>query len=283
MQPRSSGRFQEWERLQRRDKGGSGRKTSTGAPLRGGSSLTGVMAEIRLPVFEGPLDLLLHLIERDDLDITAVSLVVVTDQYLKAIHNGQGFDPGALAEFVSIGAKLIYLKSRALLPRAPEDAAEMLEDDDVGRELVDLLREYKRFTEVVNLLEQRQAAGMRNYTRMAPAPLPTPGTGLDNVTMDLLTSIMLKVLNRTPKEPRAVIVRDGAMTLNERMADMRVQLHRRGKLSFRKMITDCATRLEIVITFMAILELVRAGECDARQADAWGDIEVVGLVAAAAI
>jgi len=169
------------------------------------------MAEIRLPVFEGPLDLLLHLIERDDLDITAVSLVVVTDQYLKAIHNGQGFDPGALAEFVSIGAKLIYLKSRALLPRAPEDAAEMLEDDDVGRELVDLLREYKRFTEVVNLLEQRQAAGMRNYTRMAPAPLPTPGTGLDNVTMDLLTSIMLKVLNRTPKEPRAVIVREAQL------------------------------------------------------------------------
>jgi len=75
------------------------------------------MAEISLPVFEGPLDLLLHLIERDDLDITAVSLVSVTDQYLKAIRNGDGFEAHALAEFVSVGAKLIYLKSRALLPR----------------------------------------------------------------------------------------------------------------------------------------------------------------------
>ena len=88
-------------------------------PLRGGAGPSGVMAEISLPVFQGPLDLLLHLIERDDLDITAVSLVVVTDQYLTAIRVGGGFDPQALAEFVAVGAKLIYLKSRALLPRPP--------------------------------------------------------------------------------------------------------------------------------------------------------------------
>jgi hypothetical protein len=91
------------------------------------------MAEISLPVFEGPLDLLLHLIERDDLDITAVSLVAVTDQYLTALRSGEKFDPQALAEFVAVGAKLIYLKSRALLPRPPQED-DGLEDDDVGRE-----------------------------------------------------------------------------------------------------------------------------------------------------
>src|SRR4051794_13274499 len=176
------------------------------------------MAEIRLPVFEGPLDLLLHLIERDDLDITAVSLVVVTDQYLKAIHHGEGFDPGALAEFVSIGAKLIYLKSRALLPRPADEQTEGLDDDDVGRELVDLLREYKRYTQVVVMLEQRQEAGLRNYTRMAPAPMATQeDPGLGHVSLDMLTKMMLQVLSRKPAEPRAVIARDTGVSLSDRV------------------------------------------------------------------
>ena len=238
------------------------------------------MAEISLPVFEGPLDLLLHLIERDDLDITAVSLVSVTDQYLRAIHNGDGFDPGALAEFVSVGAKLIYLKSKALLPRAPDDPAQMLEDDDVGRELVDMLREYKRFTEVVNMLERRQSAGLRNYTRMAPPPVAPAGPGLGKVTLEKLCAMMAEMLSRTPPEPRAVIVRDRGLTLNDRVADFRQRLQRGGKFSFRKVISECRTRLEVVVSFMAILELLKTGECDARQSAAWGDIEVVALAQA---
>jgi segregation and condensation protein A len=234
------------------------------------------MAEIHLPVFEGPLDLLLHLIERDDLDITAVSLVVVTDQYLKAIHDGEGFEPGALAEFVSIGAKLIYLKSRALLPRAPQDGGEM-DDDEVGRELVDLLREYKRYTQVVTMLEQRQNAGLRNYTRMAPPPARSePETGLESVTVELLTKIMRQMLERTPAEPRAVIQRDSAVTLSQRVADFRERLRHGGKFSFRLVMGECRTRLEVVVSFMAILELLTAGECYARQTGGWAYIVVVG-------
>lgn len=238
------------------------------------------MAEIRLPVFEGPLDLLLHLIERDDLDITAVSLVAVTDQYLKAIRQGEGFEPGALAEFVSIGAKLIYLKSRALLPRAPQDGV-AIDDDDVGRELVDLLREYKQYTQVVTMLEQRQNAGLRNYTRMAPPPARSePETGLESVTVEMLTKIMRQMLERTPAEPRAVMQRDSAVTLSERVADFRERLRMRGKFSFRLVMGECRTRLEVVVSFMAILELLKAGDCDARQSGAWADIEVVALVVA---
>ena len=238
------------------------------------------MAEISLPVFEGPLDLLLHLIERDDLDITAVSLVSVTDQYLHAIRDGEGFDPGALAEFVSVGAKLIYLKSRALLPRAPEAPPQLLEDDEVGRELVDMLREYKRFTQVVDLLEQRQAAGLRNYTRLAPAPIAAVGAGLGKVTLEKLCAIMAEMLARTPPEPRAVIVRDRGLTLNDRVADFRQRLRSAGNFSFRAIISECRTRIEVVVSFMAILELLKTGECDARQNAAWGDIEVVALAAA---
>ena len=238
------------------------------------------MPEISLPIFEGPLDLLLHLIERDDLDITAVSLVAVTDQYLSAIRNGDSFEPQALAEFIAIGAKLIYLKSRALLPKDP-DAAVELEEDEVGRELVDMLLEYRRFAEITDLLQERQEAGLRLYPRLMPLPPQAPGPGLDDVTADALLKIMLEMLSRTPlPQPQAVITRT-TVTIAGKITDFRARLARNGKFSFRRAIRECQTRLEVVVCFMAVLELLKAGECDARQSERFGDIEVIGLAVAA--
>jgi len=239
------------------------------------------MPEITLPVFRGPLDLLLHLIERDDLDVTAVSLVAVTDQYLGAIRTGEGFDPGALAEFVAIGAKLIFLKSRALLPLPPKQAEDAAEEDDVGQELVELLLEYRRYTAITDLLEERQDMGVRVFPRLAPPPQAPEGDGLTGVTVDALFKIMQQVLKRKPEQPKAVIARD-TLTLSGRIAEFRTRLLQRGKFSFRAAIMECRTRLDIVISFMAVLELLKSGECDARQSDHWGDIEVVALAPAAA-
>jgi segregation and condensation protein A len=237
------------------------------------------MAEITLPVFQGPLDLLLHLIERDDLDITAVSLVAVTDQYLTAIRTSEGFEPGALAEFIAVGAKLIYLKSKALLPRPPQEEGATFEDDDIGRELVELLQEYKRFALIAGMLDERQETGLRIYTRLAPPPPVPEGAGLQNVTVDRLRAIMIEVLSKTPAAPRApvVIQRDTVMTLTDRVLDFRERLQRRGKFSFRRAIMECRTRVEVIVSFLAVLELLKAGIADARQADNWGDIEVVAL------
>lgn len=239
------------------------------------------MPEIHLPVFEGPLDLLLYLIERDDLDITAVSLVAVTDQYLGAIRKADGFEPQALAEFVSIGAKLIYLKSKALLPRTDEGAEAAVEDDEVGRELVDLLREYRRFSEITNILAERQEAGLRLYARLAAPPVLPPEPGLDGVTVDALYMIMVDVLSRMPAEPKAVIQRD-AVTLTMQIGAFRDRLRQSGSFSFRKVIAACRSRVEIIVSFLAILELLKGGECEARQVDTWGDIEVVAVRSAAA-
>ncbi|MGI8927149.1 MAG: segregation and condensation protein A [Tepidiformaceae bacterium] len=241
------------------------------------------MPEIRLPVFQGPLELLLHLIERDDLDITAVSLVAVTDQYLGAVRASEGFGPHVLAEFVSIAAKLIYLKSRALLPRAPGEPEAPLQEDEVGRELIDLLQEYRRFAEVADVLEERQEAGLRLYARMAPAPAPPEGPGLDDVTLDALRTIMLQVVARKPAgEPAGTIAPDTVVTVHERTLLFREQLHRHGKFSFRKAISECETRTDVVVAFLAILELLKTGECEAVQSQPWGDIEVVLADAVAA-
>ena len=238
------------------------------------------MPEISLPVFEGPLDLLLHLIERDDLDITAVSLVAVTDQYLGAIRSGDHFEPHALAEFIAIGAKLIYLKSKALLPRTPGESL-ALEDDEVGRELVDMLMEYRRFAEVTNLLQERQTGGIRAYPRLAPLPTRPPGPGLEDVTGDALLSLMLEILARTPAAVPMPVIPRVTVTLTQRMEDFRGRLRRGEPFSFRDVISECTSRLEVVVSFMAVLELLKSGECDARQSERFGDIEVVGLVVAA--
>lgn len=239
------------------------------------------MPEISLPVFKGPLDLLLHLIERDDLDVTAVSLVAVTDQYLGAIRRGQGFDPGALAEFVAIGAKLIYLKSRALLPRAATTEAVEADDDSVGRELVDMLLEYRRFTAITDVLEERQDRGLRVFPRVAATPAVPEGTGLDGVTVEALMKVMRQVMKRKPEEPRPAIKRD-QLTLVARLAQFRERLRRHGRFSFEAAAAECTTRMEVVISFLAVLELLKSGECDVRQDAPWADIEVVALAQVAA-
>lgn len=252
-----------------------------GGPLRGGDDLPGDMPEIRLPVFQGPLDLLLHLIERDDLDITAVSLVAVADQYLAAIHQGEVSLEG-LAEFVAIGAKLIYLKSVALLPRQAEAPAEALEEDEVGRELVDLLREYRRFAEIADVLQNRQEQGLRLYPRLAAQPVVDGGPGLDSVTLDTLRAIMLRVLERRPDGPMATIERDPLITVLQRLELFRERLRRTGRFSFRRAISECRTRAEVIIAFLAVLELLKSGECEARQSAIWADIEVVAASGALA-
>ncbi len=239
------------------------------------------MPEIRLPVFEGPLDLLLTLIERRDLDITAVSLVAVADQYLAAIHQDGSVDADALAEFVAIGAKLLYLKSLALLPRPPaEGGQERLEEDQVGQELVELLREYQRYRKVADALARRHASGMRLYSRQSPPPVLPPGPGLAGVTLERLREIMLDVLARRPVQAPRAVVRREPITLEAKIAAILATLRERGRCSFRALVEASRTKLEVIVAFFAVLELLKRGECDVRQDAPWGEIELVAVAPA---
>jgi segregation and condensation protein A len=231
--------------------------------------LQGARPALRIGDFEGPLDLLLHLIERDDLDITAVSLVAVADQYLDAIRTEAGFDPGALAEFVAIGARLLYLKSRALLPLPPAEP-ELFEEDEAARDLVDMLVEYRRFAHVADELQERQEAGVRHFPRLALPERPE-SPGLDGVTLDLMRTIMVRVLKRLPPEPRALVPRM-RLSLAQRVSALRDQLKREGRVSFRAVMSECTSRAEVILSFLAVLDLLKNGECDAVQDAAWGDI-----------
>jgi len=231
--------------------------------------------QLRLPVFEGPLDLLLYLIEREELDITAVSLVQVTDQYLTYLRAGEQIDAAALAEFIAIGAKLIFLKSRALLPR-PVTATDE-EDEDLGEDLVRRLRDYRRFKEVAAALREREESGLRAYPRLAPATgLPLP-TGLDGVSLDLLLRLFQQALERQPEsaEPEVGVVERREITVEQKVAELADALVLRRRVSFRAFISECRSRIEVVVSFMAVLELIKGLRLRAEQNAPFGDIDLL--------
>ena len=234
------------------------------------------MFQLKLSVFEGPLDLLLHLIEKEDLDITTVSLVQVTDQYMAYLHSGDRIDLPALAEFVAVAAKLLYLKSCALLPRPPEAEGVEPSEEDVGEELTRLLREYKRFKEASESLRQLEEEGFRAYPRLAPPPdMPLP-LGLDGVTVDLLMGIFREALERQPQEPVGAIERE-EITVEQKVEEITAALSREGRLSFRRLVSACRSRMEVVVSFLAVLELIKALRVRAQQDGLFGDILLVSL------
>ena len=115
--------------------------------------------QLALPIFEGPLDLLLHLIEREELDVTNIALLAVTDQYMQYLHSGEHINLAAMADFIQIGAKLLLLKSRALLPRPAPGDPPVVEEEDPSEDLARQLIEYKLFKEAAGQLRAIETAG----------------------------------------------------------------------------------------------------------------------------
>jgi segregation and condensation protein A len=226
-----------------------------------------------LPVFQGPLDLLLHLIERNELDITEVSLLAVTEQYMAQLRRAERINLASLADFIAVGARLILLKSRALLPRDDEGLAV---DDGEGdaRDLIDALKEYRRFKEAAGFLRERDG-GHATYRREATPPKVTLPTGLDTVTLDALTDLLREVIARMPEEEPEGEVRRDPIRLRDRMRGLVDVLERDGQTSFRRLIESATSRTVVIVDFMAVLELIKSRYLAARQSEAFGDIDLV--------
>jgi segregation and condensation protein A len=232
--------------------------------------------QLHLPIFDGPLDLLLHLIEREELDITNIALVAVADQYMAFLHSGDQLNVDALADFIAIGAKLLLLKSRALLPRPRPDDPDAEPEEDLTDDLARQLLEYKLFKEAAGRLRDIEVAGLHSYPRIAPPPeLPAP-TGLDGVTLDLLQAMVVDALARVPEEKEPVqIIHPHRFTVREKAEMLREMLQADGRVSFRAVVEACATRMEIIVSFMAVLELIKSRILEALQDAAFADIVLV--------
>lgn len=226
---------------------------------------------IQLPVYEGPLDLLLDLIERAELDITKVALAQVTGQYLAHLHNLSEPQIADLSSFLVIAARLLQIKSEALLPRPPVRAPG---EEDPGDALARQLIEYKRFKEVASLLALRQEAGLRTYLRRAPPPKAEAKLDLEGLTMGELRQALVEALENAPEEPAPPEVEPPRVRLRDKIRLIVDSLRRAGRTDFRHLLGRARSRLEVIVSFLAILELIKQRQIRARQEDLFGEIEI---------
>lgn len=227
--------------------------------------------KVQTSVYEGPLDLLLSLIERAELDITAVSLASVTDQYLAHLQGLERMIPDEISAFLVIAAKLVQIKSEALLPRPPEREPG---EEDPGESLVEQLKLYKRYKEIASWLEERQSNNLRTFLRVAPPPKVEPKLDLSNLTLEkLLTAAESVFAKSRQKEPLGTIITPPRVTIREKIDLITRTLKNIQRMTFSGLITEKATRVEIVVTFLALLELVKRYRVTAKQEVLFGDIE----------
>jgi segregation and condensation protein A len=227
--------------------------------------------KVEIPVYQGPLDLLLNLIERAELDITAVSLASVTDQYLAYLRGLEQMMPDEISSFLVIAAKLVQIKSEALLPRPVERE---VGEEDPGVSLVEQLRLYKRYKEIALWMEERQQNNLRTFLRVAPPPKVEPKLDLSNLTLEgLLNAAERAFAREKEKKPLATIITPPRVTIREKIDFITKTMKNIHKMTFSGLITDKATRVEIVVTFLAMLELIKRYRISAVQTELFGDIE----------
>lgn len=227
--------------------------------------------KVQTSVYEGPLDLLLNLIERAELDITTVSLASVTDQYLEHLRNVEQQKPDEISSFLVIATKLVQIKSEALLPRPPEREPG---EEDPGVSLVEQLKLYKRYKEIAVWMEERQSQNLRTFLRVAPPPKVEPKLDLSNLTLEkLLAAAESAFAKGQEKKPLTTVISAPKVTIREKIDYITKTLKSIQRMHFSGLITDKATRVEIVVTFLALLELVKRYRVTAKQDVLFGDIE----------
>ena len=228
--------------------------------------------QVSTPVYEGPLDLLLQLIERAELDITRLALAQVTNQYLEQIRQMSNRNPEELSAFLVIAARLLQIKSEALLPRPPGREAG---EEDPGEALALQLIIYKRYRQIAELLAQREAAGLRTYLHLATPPymeaaLDLSGIGLPELILAAQTVFHLasqqKALSSVVTSPR--------ITIREKIKLITDFLRRQPITTFSALVSKHPSRLDIVVTFLAILELIKRHFIRASQELMFGEISL---------
>ena len=229
--------------------------------------------QVALPVFEGPLDLLLHLIERQELDITAISLAQVTNQYLEYLAGASERNPDNLADFLVVAAKLLLIKSRVLLPQPPAPPA--AEEEDLGDDLVRQLVEYKRFKEAARWLHQQDEQGLRSYVRLAAIPDLERSADLGEVSLDDLLAAVREVLAVKPAmAPVDQAVAPMSITIGEQMDHIERRLADGRILRFQDLFEGAAHRLAVIVTLLALLEMIKQLRVQVRQERMFGEILV---------
>jgi len=235
---------------------------------------------IHLEVFEGPMDLLLHLIEREELPITSVSLSRVTKQYLDYMAELEQLRPDDIAEFLVMAARLLYIKSVALLPRPQLDDEE--EEEDPGEALARQLREYKRFKERAAFLKELEARGMRTYVRMAPPPVLEKRLDPSGLDVSVLLDALYEVLEEmNPPEPPIHTMAPLNISIEDKIEELQKLVSLGKPFRFKQVLRQARSRTEIIVTFLAMLELIKLRQVTVVQSHPFDDIYIEPLAESA--
>lgn len=227
---------------------------------------------IHTEVYEGPLDLLLSLITKAELDITRLSLAAVTDEYLTYLASLQQTSAVEVSGFLVIASKLIQIKSEALLPRPPE---RMEGEEDPAESLARQLRVYRAIKQTALWLQNLQQKGHHSYIRLAPPPKIDKMVDLSGVDINDLIALMKALYHfQEDAAPITTMVTIPRVTIKNKIRDLIQQLRAQQHLSYRQMLPKVYDRVEAIVLFLAVLELIKQQYVNAQQTGLFSDINL---------
>jgi segregation and condensation protein A len=231
--------------------------------------------KVRLDIFEGPLDLLLYLIKRDEIDIYDISLERITKQYLEYLQAFKELNIEVAGEFVVMAANLIYWKSRSLLPADQQPPEEDVDEDDPRWDLIRQLIEYKKFKEAAEQLQLRQLEQEKMFSRTGgPTLLAGAPLRLGDVGIFQLINAFQTVLKRVETRENLTEIFGENFTVSDKIDQILKTMSGGNSVRFSQLFVSAASRVEIVVTFLALLELIRLKQVRAVQNDPFAEIEI---------
>ena len=236
--------------------------------------------KVKLEVFEGPLDLLLYLIKRDEIDIYDISIERITRQYLEYLQAFKELKIDIAGEFVVMAANLIYLKSRSLLPLDQQPPEEDAEEDDPRWDLIRQLIEYKKFKEAATQLHDRALEQERIFTRdgsssaVIDAPLP-----LHEVGIFQLIHAFQEVIKRVEAREDLQEIFGERFSVSDKIEKILERVGNGTSVRFSELFGQIVSRVEIVVTFLALLELIRLNQVRALQPKMFDEIQIAASAA----
>ncbi|MFH1111591.1 MAG: segregation/condensation protein A [Patescibacteria group bacterium] len=232
------------------------------------------MHEISIEKFQGPLDVLLQLIEQEKLDITEVSLAQVTDQYIKYLKTATELNPDEVADFLVVAAKLLLIKSRVLLPMLNLGGEE--EEKDLERQLK-IYKEFLEASKVINRMWNRQQV---MYAREKPLilkdePKFTPPRGLTSSILKEVWEMVIKKIEPIIKLPQTTLTK--VISINEKIQELKKRILAKAHLNWYTFVAEAKDKIELIVSFLALLELVKQREIIVKQAELFQDISITSL------
>ena len=233
--------------------------------------------KLKLDLFEGPLDLLLYLIKKNDIDIQDIPIVEITKQYMEYIELMKMLDLDIVGDFLVMAATLMHIKSKTLLP--PDSADEEALEEDPRDELARRLLEYKKFKEIADTLQDKELARRDFFARVIDEDArrqlqeDAQETVFDVNLFDLISAFS-EALRKLPEEIIHEIIEE-KFTVDDKIHDLLHALLNASSLKVGALFRKCRNRTEMVVTFLAVLELIRLREINIIQKEVFGEIEIM--------